>query len=168
MESFKCPICGGTLEISLLSSEAVCDSCGNRVRVGFDQTKEYRRVVHEAEKAACLNTVDGYADAIELLESIPFVKEAKTKTTDYQTRVKELQNKHQAREEAEQESTRRETGFGAALIVVVLLVVLAAAAGAVVIVVRLVQGRLSPQMTVVLGVVIAVLAVGAIVGKIRG
>ena len=77
MERCQCPICGGTLEISLLSGEAVCEACGNRARVDFDRTAEYRRIYHEAEKAACLNTAAGYAEAIELLESISFVKEAK-------------------------------------------------------------------------------------------
>ena len=168
MKEFKCPICGGTLEISLLSGAAVCESCGNRSQIGVDETAEYRRVYHEAEKLACQNTAEGYADAIDLLGSIPFVREAKDKTAVYQNRVKELRAKQQAQQEAKKESGSRETVFGVALIVVVILLVLGALAAGVVLVVRLVRGELSTQSTIVLVTVIAVLAIGAIVGKIRG
>lgn len=168
MEDFKCPVCGGTLEISLLSCDAVCQACGNRSRVGYEQTAEYRRVVHEAEKLACLNTASGYTDAIELLASIPFVKEAGDKTQLYHKRLSELQSRRQAREEAEQESSRRETGFGVALIVLIVLIVLAALAVGAVLAVRLMRGEMSKQATVVIIAVAAVLVVGALIGKIRG
>ncbi len=168
MERCQCPICGGTLEISLLSGEAVCEACGNRARVDFDRTKEYRRIYHEAEKAACLNTAAGYAEAIELLESISFVKEAKSKTADYQTRAQELRERQAARSKEEKASGKRDTAFGTVLIVLVILIVLAALVGAFVVVFRLVRGELSPQMTVAVIVTIAVLVIGAIIGKIKG
>ena len=168
MEQFKCPVCGGTLEISLLSSTAVCDSCGDRVQIGYDQTKEYRQLYHEAEKLACQNTAEGYTNAIELMSSIPFVKEAREKTESYRARLKDLREKQAARAESEKENSSREAWFGTALIVLVVLIVLAALAGAAVLVFRLVRGELSTQSTIVLAVVIAVLVIGAIVGKIRG
>ncbi|MBQ9552691.1 MAG: hypothetical protein IJU96_07995 [Clostridia bacterium] len=168
MEDFKCPVCGGTLEISLFSASAVCESCGNRSQVDFNQTKEYRQVYHEAEKLACLNTVDGYTKAIELLDSIPFVKEAKEKSAAYHKRIQEIREKKEAQQEAEKTSGKHETVFGIALIVLVILIVLAAVAAGAVIFVRLVRGELSTQTTIILVIVIAVLVVGAIVGKIKG
>ncbi len=168
MKEYKCPVCGGTLEISLLSASAVCESCGNRTQIDFSETKEYRQIYHEAEKLACQNTVEGYANAVDLLGSIPFVREAKDKTAVYQNRIKEIRAKLAAQTESQKESGSRETVFGAVLIVLVILFVLGALAAGAVLLVRLVRGELSTQSTIVLVIVIAVLLVGAIVGKIKG
>nr|MCR4594281.1 hypothetical protein [Clostridiales bacterium] len=84
-----CPNCGGQYLISLDSDFAQCANCGHTDNVDPDFSIHIRRIITEAEQNIHSNSEEGYAEAIRLLRSVPFVPESEDRIVFCETRLDE-------------------------------------------------------------------------------
>ena len=168
MKSFTCPVCGGKLNISIVSELAVCGSCGNTCECDTDDIARFRAIYRSAERAMLLHTEAGYREAIAALEAIPFVEGSESLYRECERRLNELQSNRQRRQESEAASDRKSTALGVALLIAAAVFCLAAVIGAVYLAVCVANGTL-PDWAVPVVIAAAVLAaVLFIAGKFKG
>lgn len=168
MESFKCKICGGKLNIIIGSDTAVCDSCGSFENIGPDDVKKYSDIYKSAQRTMRQNNISAYSDAINQLQGISFIDEAKDLSDICEKRIEEIRAKQKIQEQKKEESDRQNTKTGIILIVLTVLVLLLAAAGAVYIVIHFYRGDLSPRAVAVIISAVIIFALAAVVGKLKG
>ncbi len=167
MFDIKCKICGGKLHVSVNSEFAQCENCGNSAEIDSAELGRIREIYESANRKICLNSRAGYTDAINQLQTIPFVTEARDKIALCETRLAEIKETEAKRAEIQEQTDKNDAKTGIIIMVLILLVILLAAAGAVYIAVHLFRGDLSPKAVTAVICVIAVFAVIAIIGKIK-
>ena len=161
MFSFKCPICGGKLNIKIGSNIARCGFCGNMTELDSADVDKFRDVYRSAERLMNQNSVAKYQEAIAALDTIAFIDEADKLSEECKARIAALEADKKRREEFERQSEKRDTVFGIVLLVITLILCAAAVAGLIYFVIALSNGTLSNiSLTVVIGlIVLAVISV---------
>lgn len=154
MNQFNCPICGGKLNIKIGTEYAVCDSCGNVMKIDPAEAERFTQIYRSARRSMGLNSVEGYEAALRELDTISFIEEARKKHTDCEKRLRDLQ----ADIERRQVPQRQSTSFAGVLLALTLVFCAAAFTGLVWLILRLIRGTLSPTATA-LAITLAALAV---------
>ncbi len=163
MDPNTCPICGGKLNIRIGADKAECDSCGQLREIDAADVARYREVYSSAERAMRQNTAAGYADAIEKLQGIAFIGEARDKIKECEQHLNELRANQLHRQEVNRLSDRRNTRLGIVLLILTVLLIAAALAGVVYLVVRWAQGTLSKGSVItILAIVLAAIVVSVL------
>lgn len=167
MQSFICPICGGQLKIVIGAETAECDSCGRMTALRPEDVQKYREIYLGAERAMRQSNVAGYREALEKLDSISFVEEARKKKAFCEQRLSKLEAMQRQRQVSVQKSDAKSAKLGIVLLIVALLFVAAAIAGVVYFVIAWRSGMLS-RTTIVCAVAAAVIAaVLLLIGRLR-
>lgn len=167
MAQLKCKTCGGDLALSINSDYAVCENCGNKSDVDFQELGRIRRIYRDAELKTYTNSVDGYQNAISQLQTISFVTEAKEKIALYESRlteVRELEAKRNADKEKEEKSSSK---IGVVILIFFILLLALVVAGIVYVIYHLKAGDLSPVAIGVIAAIAAVTIILMIIGKIK-
>jgi hypothetical protein len=167
MGSLTCTICGGQNRIRIGSLTAICDSCGRESELDPVDAERYRQLLGRAEQLACKNTIDGYREAIRILEELRFVEEAQDKKILYEEKREELLEKQLRRKEYMKASDKKDTRIGVILLVLTILFFLAAAIGIAWLIILYVRDELTPATLTVIVIAIAVMAAAVIIGRIR-
>ncbi|MBQ9227475.1 MAG: hypothetical protein IJ168_01485 [Eubacterium sp.] len=167
MATQKCEMCGGTMAYSLNSEYAVCENCGNSVVADCKELDRIHRIYKNADLKMHMNSVEEYTDAINQLNTISFLKEAREKISYCESRLLELKEAEKKREEAKGQSDKNDGKIGIIILVLFLLLIGAAIAGAVYIIYHLKAGDLSPTATAIIISVVVMSAVLALIGKIK-
>lgn len=165
MQNFKCPVCGGKLNVKIGAEIAACEACGNVSPLNEEDVRHFKAIYLKATAAMNRRTAAGYNEAINLLEPIAFIKEASELSGQCRDKLKELEQTRLLRGEREKESNKRDTVAGIVFAVIVLLVIAAIIAGAVYCVIRLIHGQLSPVAIAVIAGVVILIAIFALKGK---
>lgn len=167
MFNYNCKICGGRLSISVNSEYAQCENCGSSAEVSPEELGRIRTIYESALRKIRLNSAAGYKDAINQLQTIPFVSEAQDKIDLCEKRLAEIKEAEAKRAEVQEQTDKNDTKTGIVIIVLIMLVILLAIAGAIYIAVHLYRGDLSPKAVTAIVSVIVVFAVLTIIGKIK-
>ncbi len=167
MALLKCDVCGGNLAYSLNSKFAVCENCGKTFEADFEELSKIQRLYRAAELKTYVNSADGYREAINQLQSISYVKEAREKIAEYESRLAEAEKAEGERANDKEKSDSSDGKIGVIIIVVLCVFVAFAIAGAAYIIYHLKAGDLSPTATAIIISVIAVLVVTLIISKIK-
>ena len=167
MALFKCEICGGDLAVSLNSELAVCENCGNTAEVDSEELGKIRRIYREAEVKTYTQSVSAYQDAINLFQSISYVKEAREKIAACENRLSELKEAEENRAESNAKSDKSAGRIGIIILIMFTVVLALLISGIVYIVYHLKAGDLSPTATAIIISVIAVSFVALIISKIK-
>ncbi len=167
MAIHKCNICGGDLILTIGSDRAVCDHCGQAAAVAPQDVKKYQDIYQTAETLMRTDTLSGYADAMQRLQVIAFIPQAKEQIAVCEQRIKALkQAKADIRRPREKED-KKSAKIGVILFVLLLVFLLAVVAGIGYAIYRLIHGNLSQTEVIVLASVAAAFLVVVIIGKIR-
>ena len=162
MFSFKCPICGGRLNIKIGSGFARCGSCENMTELDAADVEKFQNVYRSAERLMHQNTIARYQEAIRELDTIAFIDEADKLSEECKTRIATLEANQKRRQEFEQESEKRNTVFGIILLVITVIFCVAAVAGLVYMAISMSKGTLSKRsVLVIIGLI--VLAVASVI-----
>lgn len=163
----KCKTCGGKLSVSVNSGYAQCENCGNPAEIDPGELDRIRGIYESADRKIRLNSAAGYKDAINQLQTIPFVSEARDKIAFCETRLAEIKEAEAKRTEIQEQTDKNDTKTGIIIIVLIMLVILLVIAGAIYIAVHLYRGDLSPKAVTAIVSAIVVFAVLTIIGKIK-
>lgn len=163
----QCEICGGKLNIRIGAGHAECESCGNVSELDPKDTARFRAVFREAERLMLQNTVSGYEEAIQKLQSLPFIDEAREKEAVCKRRLELLRERQRQREEARKRDSAKDTRLGIVILIVSVLFAVAAVAGIACLIVLLIKGMLPPAVTAIVVAAIAAVGVLVILGRIR-
>lgn len=158
MQLFTCPVCGGKLNIKIGTEFAVCDSCGNVMKIDPQEAERFKEIYRSAERAMRLNSVEGYEEALRQLDSISFIEEARKTHAECEKRIRDLQANLTQRQAPGSASESQNTSFAGVLLAITLVFCAAAFTGIVYLVLRLIRGTLSPTATAVV-IALAVLAI---------
>lgn len=167
LDNHTCPNCGGDFILSVNSQYAQCENCGNTASVDTEELAKIRKIYRSAERQMHLNSAAGYNEAVNILQPISFVSEAREKLDYCDKRLSELKLAQSRKAEAKEQSDKKDTAIGIIFVVLLLLVVALAIAGAIYIIYHLRAGDLSPTAITVIISVVAVLAVLMIISKIK-
>lgn len=162
-----CPVCGGQYILSVNSQVAECENCGKTDEVDIDTLSAIRKTYRSAEQKIHRNTAADYSEAINLLQGISFVKEAREKADLCEKRLGELNDSRARQAEAKMQSDKNDSRIGFIFLILFLLVIALAVAGAVYIIYHLKMGDLSPTVSAIIICVVAVFAVSVIIGKLK-
>lgn len=149
MRAFTCPVCGGKLNIKIGTEFAVCDSCGNVMKIDPQEAERFGEIYRSAERAMRLNSVEGYEEALRQLDSISFIEEAQKTHAECEKRLQDLQADLTRRQVSGPASEQQNTSFAGVLLALTLVFCAAALAGAVWLVFQLLNGALSPRATAI-------------------
>ena len=89
------------------------------------------RNAKSAERKIRLRSVAGYTDAINQLQTIPFVSEARDKIAFCEARLAEIRESKAKQAEIHEQTDKNDTKTGIIIIIMIVLVILLAAAGAI-------------------------------------
>ena len=167
MGPFICPICGGKLNIKNRAEFAVCDSCENVIELDPSEVSRIRAVYQSVERLIRLDSASGYRKAIDELEEIAFISEARELSAECDRRLKALLSKQEERQAAEMASGKSNAVLGVILLAVTLLFCIAAVAGLVYLIVRIASGGLSQWASSVIIVVTVVATVLIVANKLK-
>ncbi|MCR5611820.1 MAG: hypothetical protein K6F68_08355 [Clostridiales bacterium] len=165
MQNFKCPVCGGKLNVKIGAEIAACEACGSISPVNEEDVRRFKAIYQKATVAMNKRTAAGYNEALNLLEPITFIKEASELSGQCRDKLKELEQTQLLRTAREKESNKRDTVAGIIFAVILLLVIAAIIAGAVYCVIRLIHGQLSPAAIGVIAGVVILIVIFALKGK---
>ena len=158
---FICPICGGRLKIKIDSGMALCGSCGEWTEADPAQLQNLRDTVGKAERSARLQTAEGCAHALRLLEEISAVADVEERIAACRAQMDSVQETRIRQTKTARDDDRRETATGTALIVLLVLICLAVLGGAISVFVLWSRGILPPSTA--LAIVCVVVAVTLLV-----
>ncbi len=80
-----------------------------KTRQKAQELEEIRRIYQNAELKAHQNSAAGYREAIDLLQTIPWVEEAQGKSALYQSRMKEREQAEARRAAVKDQTAKRTT-----------------------------------------------------------
>ena len=162
-----CPVCGGQFILSVNSQVAVCENGGKTADVDAETLATVRKTYKSAVQKIHQNTSSGYSEAINQLQGIYFVKEARGQMEYCEKRFGELKDEQARREESKKQSDKNDSRIGYIFLILFLLVIALAIAGAAYIIYHLKTGDLSPTAIAVIASVAGVFTVSLIIGKIK-
>lgn len=167
MRAFTCPVCGGKLNIKIGTEFAVCDSCGNVMKIGPQEAERFGEIYRSAERAMRLNSVEGYEEALRQLDSISFIEEARKTHAECEKRLWDLQANLTQRQAPGSASESQNTAFAGVLLAITLVFCAAAFTGAAYLILRLIRGTLSPTATTLVITLAALAVVFAFLNKLK-
>ena len=162
-----CPVCGGQYVLSVNTDYAKCENCGKTEKTDTDTFSHIRRIYTEAEQKIHLNSAEGYTEAIELLQSIPFVSETEERIRFCEKRLTELKDTKTRQDESKEKTDKRNARIGIYILIVILLTVVLIVAGLVYVIYHFRAGDLSPVSTGIFIAVIIALFIMLVIGKIK-
>lgn len=163
----KCSICGGNILVNTDSAIGTCDSCGNSVEIDAETVKKYKNLIALADRKMMLNSVNGYNEAIEILNDITFVDGVDGRIRKCNQRIAELNIKAEARRAFRAESEANESKIGTILLIVVVIAFLLMAAAVGFTLYKLFRGELTQQQIYIVIGIAAVSVIMFIAGKLK-